>query len=377
MDRVSEVRLTRGSVLIIVLVTLMFATVALYAFIEKASNDLLVEVRAADAMHLRTEAYSALETTLAVLEDFRLVGGALRSPAEGWADPLEWAGYIPAEGREVTVTFEDESGKLPLPNADYPTLVRLFESWGLLQADAGRLADALLGWMQPDYQAASADAPRPEDYERAALPFAPPKRSLRSFSELTAIDLIREEFFDEHGNPNDLWREFTGSVSLFNYRQPNINSARPAVLHAQAGYDETQQGQLADYLNGTGTYSYQGAGYFRRANEVATVLGAQSVPTGFGAEIHALRITVSVREGLASFRLHAVVAPAGGARIVAAVKTEAEQTAEASATPAPTANPAPAAGAAQAVSINYPYTILEIRENDAMPMVSPDFDPSL
>ncbi len=81
----------RGSVLIIVLVSLVFATAALVLFIEKAETDLLVPIREADAARLRLEAYSALETTLAVLEDFRIVSDGLHSPAEGWTDPLDVA----------------------------------------------------------------------------------------------------------------------------------------------------------------------------------------------------------------------------------------------------------------------------------------------
>jgi len=100
-------------VLVIVMVTLLFATFALIAFIEKATNDLLVEQREAETKRLRMEAYSALEVTLAVLEDFRQVGNGLHSPAEGWNDPLTFAGYTPTEDRTVEVAFEDESGKIP------------------------------------------------------------------------------------------------------------------------------------------------------------------------------------------------------------------------------------------------------------------------
>ena len=61
--------------MVVVLVTLLFASVALTLFIEKASDDLLVESRVAAARRLRFEAYSALETPLAVLQDFQLVNG--------------------------------------------------------------------------------------------------------------------------------------------------------------------------------------------------------------------------------------------------------------------------------------------------------------
>lgn len=365
----SDLTPRRGSVLIIVLVMIVFASVALVTFVERASNDLLVEIRAADAAALRLEAHSALETTIAVLEDFRAVGGALRSPAEGWGNPLEWAAYEPGEGRRVTVEFTDESGKLPLPRVQYQELVLLFQSWDVSQTDAERLADALLGWAQTDYVPTSFDAPRPSDYERTPLPFAPPGRSLRTFAELASIDIVRELMFSEDGTPNALWRQFTSAVSLYNFRQPNVNSAPPAVLAALARYDTTQQQQLRDYLQGTGSYEFQGPRYFQRPNEVATVLGAQGLPQGFSTEIQALRILVTVRQGQAVFRLNVVVAPPGGARLVAAVKTEEEQAEEANATTrtSPVATPGNRSGGNNQPPppINYPFTLLEIRENDA------------
>ncbi|HEY0943645.1 MAG TPA: hypothetical protein VGD81_00195, partial [Opitutaceae bacterium] len=369
----------RGTVLVIVMVTLLVATAALLLFIEKASNDLLVASRDIQGQRLRREAYSALETTLAVLEDFRVVGGGLRSPAEGWGDPLGWCGYEPGEGRIVEVAFADESGKLSLPRTQFATFVELFKSWNLPQSDAEQLADALLSWMREDYEPTSAAAPRPEDYERAPLPFRPPGRSLRSFSELAAIDLVRERFFDENGNPNELWTHFTNAVSLFDFQRPNINAASPELLNALAGYDDMQQRQLSDYLQGKGAYQQKGPGYFRDAGEVATVLGVSGEVGGFGAEIRALRIMVTVHEGRTSYRLTAIVAPPGGANAVKPRKTEAETKEDTNATAAspakvPTAGNAGATSSsaldgseAQAKKLNYPFTLLEIRENDAIP----------
>jgi general secretion pathway protein K len=152
---------------------------------------------------------------------------------------------------------------------------------------------------------------------------------------------------------------------LYDFRQPNVNSARPGVLAALARYDESQQETLSHYLNGTGPYEFQGPRYFQRANEVATVLGAQSLPQGFGAEIQALRIEVTVREVLSVYRLGVVVAPPGGARPVKAVKKEGEEVEETT-TAAPAAPATGArAGANEPPPINYPFTLLEIRENDA------------
>ena len=134
----------RSSVLVLVLVTLVFTAAALTAFVERAGNDLMVEVHRSDSKRLRQEAFSALEVTLAVLEDFREADNGLHSTAEGWGDPLTWAGWSPSEGRTVDISFRDESGKIPLAHADLTTLTNMFEAWQLAPADAEKLADRIM-----------------------------------------------------------------------------------------------------------------------------------------------------------------------------------------------------------------------------------------
>jgi general secretion pathway protein K len=372
-----------GSILVVVLVTLLFASVALTLFIEKASDDLLVESRVAAARRLRLEAYSALETTLAVLQDFQLVNGGLRSPAEGWGNPLEWAGYVPADGRAVTVEFVDESGKMSLPRITPNTLVELFKSWEIAQNDAEKLSDAVLQWMNPDYVPTSGFLP---DYENDPLPYVAPARPLRSFSELAAIDVVRETFFDTDGRPNAYWKRFTGAVSLLDFTQSNLNALRPGVLAAY-GFDSNQQAQLGDFLAGTGNYQTQGPGYFHTPAEAANILGAEA-PAGLGTSIGALRIIVTVLDNPSArsgFRLNVVVAPPGSTAKVVDQKATTKRPDTGVVSPAaPTAATTPAnsttaagAGAGaqnQAPSLNYPFTILEIRENDEMPQ--PPADPT-
>lgn len=366
-----------GSVLIIVLVTMLFAVAALTLFLEKASTDLIAETRVITDARLRTEAYSALETTVAVLEDFRAVLGNLRSPAEGWGEPLEFAGYEPGDGREVSVRFEDESGKISLPRVDARTLVMIFKSWDMTVPDAEKLADALLGWMKKEHTPSSVAAPRPEDYERSDLPFQPPARSLRSFSELAAIDYAREVFYDEKGLPNDRWRRFVATFSLYNFNRPNLNGSSPELV-ASLGADDPQQLQrLSEFRSGTGAFMANGAGVFKSANDVTSVLGAQSEAAGMlGTEISALRVIVTVREGLNSYQLATLLAPSGGAKAPEAGELNKKKAEGANGSqggnPAPTAtsgrsSASKPAGNGQVKSLNYPFTLLEIRENGAIP----------
>lgn len=369
----------RASVLVIVMVTLIFTALALTVFLEKATNDLIVEAREADTFRLRQEAYGALETTLCVLEEFRLVSSGLHTPAEGWSDPLGFAGYGPTEGRKVTVTFEDESGKISLPQAGVNQLQNLFLAFSLTPSDAEKLTDIMLGWMKRNHTYTTAQSP---DYEHAALPYLAPLRSLRSFSELAAIDFARTIFFDESGHPNDLYRRFVDNVSLLNFQRTNLNGAKSDVLTALGEFDETQKTKLSDYLAGTGQSAYNGPGWFTAANDASKFLGSAGRANRFGTTLSALRIHVVVEEGRARYRLDAVVAPQGGGAttvLTTASSTRAntseEQAASAasiSTTSGPTTTPTSATTAAAASTrLNYPFTILQLVENEPLPPPPP------
>jgi general secretion pathway protein K len=379
MPRPSRNAPQRSSVIVLVLVMLVFTATALTAFVEKAGIDLLVEVRQSDSKRLRQEAYSALEVTLAVLEDFRQADGGLHSAAEGWGNPLTWAGWIPSEGRTVEVTFQDESGKIPLGHADMTTLTNLFEDWQMSPADAGKLADVLLGWMQNGYVYAT---PIALDYSEATVPYAEPGRPMRSFGELAAIDYAKDVFFDENGLPNANYWRFVNDVSIFTFSQPNVNGANADVMAAVGQYTDAQRQHIGDYLAGTGQYAQQGQQWFLNASTLASVAGLGGNAATFGTTISALRVIITVREGRSQFRLSAVVSPQGGATINQTLATNATaaasnasvttstsvtNTAQASST-ASSANTA----AAASQTINYPFTLLEMLEDDEIPQPPPD-----
>ena len=370
-----------GSVLVIVMITLLFATFALVTFMEKASVDLLVDQRDVLTRRLRMEAYSALEMTLGVLNEFREVGNGLRSPAEGWAEPLVFAGYTPAEGRVVEVAFEDESGKISLPRTNALILTNLFKNWGIVQAEAEALADAMLGWMKTNHVYTSSVQP---DYESGPIPYLAPGRSMRSFHELAAIAKVRETFFDDLGRPNDFWRRFTSSVSLLDFARPNINGAKPDTLAALGEFDETQQQNLNDYLRGSGNFQNQGPQFFQAPNEAQRIAGPTGNTGGFGTTISALRITITVRDGRTEFKVSTVIAPPNGATTVQTTATAARtQASAASAKTATQQQNRPNAAQSQARpgtntatakqntaaarNLRYPFTLLEIHENDEIP----------
>lgn len=370
-------RRTRGSALLVVLVTLLFAAFALVVFMDKASNDLLVEQRYAEARRLRIEAYSALEVTLSVLEEFRQANNGLRSPAEGWSDPLAFAEYEPREGRTVTISFEDESGKISLPRATPAVLTTLFRNWDIPDNDAEALADALTGWMKKEHIYATGLYP---SYEQSAIPYEEPRRSLRSFQELAAIDKVRDLFFTEEGMPNELWRRFADSVSLLDFQSSNINGARGDALAALGQFDGTQQQNVSDYIRGTGPFQYQGPRFFSDPAEAQQIAGGMGNTGAFTSTISALRIFVTVQDGRSEYRLAAVISPPNAATAVLTTATEQKITQEQTSAADPAARPDPPSGTPQPNpgnspgenrpgeandrNLRYPFTLLEIREND-------------
>ena len=368
----------RSSVIVIVLISLVFTAAALTLFVEKAGNDLLVEVRQADSRRLRQEAFSALEVTLAVLEDFRQADTGLHSTAEGWGSPLDWAGWTPSEGRTVDVSFQDESGKIPLQHADLPTLTALFENWQMAPIDAGKLADAVIGWMQNGYIYSTALTP---DYGDAQIPYAEPGRPLRAFSELAAIDVAKDVFFDENGIPNANYWRFVNDVSIFTFTQPNINGANADVMAAVGQFTDIQQQHIGDYLAGVGQYAQEGQQWFQNTSTLVAIAGLGGNAAPFGTTISALRIQITVHDGRSQYRLSTVVSPQGGAGINqtnATNATNGTSGASASATTslATTAQPSSTASSATTAatasqSINYPFTILEMVEEDEIPQLPP------
>jgi general secretion pathway protein K len=341
----------RGAVILLVLVTVMLTAFLLGRFIQRAGTELLADAHASDQARLRGEAYSALEVTLAVLADFRALDGALYSPAQGWADPLRYAGYEPAGRRVVEINFEDESGKVSLPALDQAALQSVLEQAGLARREAELASDAMLVWMRPDYTPASLENDV-QRYERAALPHLPPQRSLASWHELAAIAQAREFFYDESGQPNDRWRWLAANLSLYAFNGSNLNTATPASL-AAAGLSESQAASLAQYLQAP--VASGGPRYFHSAAEANASAGVAGLPGKLSAVVQVLRIIVTVHDGAAVFRMSAVVTPPGGSVApLGATKGNAPAA-------APDEKNAPVA----VKKLDYPFRILDIHEDIA------------
>jgi Type II secretion system (T2SS), protein K len=386
MQRVNPVHSRRrASVIVVVLITLMLASLMIVQFIDTSAVELVLATRAADRTHLKADAYAALETALAVMSEIKQVdNGKIYAPAQGWDDPYGYSGESPRDGLEVKFEFKDESGRISLPTLKFDDMILLAEALGLEEHDAKRFSDGLYTWMKADHvpQDIEAEASR---YERGALPHKAPLRSLRSWDELRAVSVANTYVYDEDGALTPFGAALRENLSLYRYNGANINAVVPAwfTLHK---WDEFQQATVTNYMSGSAPRPAGAPKWFRSTNEVGKVIGAKIDLSGLSTEVRLLRIYITLKEGAANMRLNALVAlddnvalpattPADGPAAAAPDAAANGTAAPAARTPAATK---PATGGANATSsasgadpkLNYPVRILEISFDSGPPVLA-------
>jgi len=149
---------------------------------------------------------------------------------------------------------------------------------------------------------------------------------------------------------------FQREVSLHSFQTVNLNSARAGVLTAR-GLGPAELGALESYRQQS--RQMDDLGVFRSTDEAAVVLGGAAIPAGFGTNIEVLRINVTVQQGGVEYRVSVVVSARSGAGAAAPRPREDE----------PGEGPETAPPAERKV-LNYPFAVLEIRE-DSEPFSAP------
>ena len=149
-SRPFQQRAGRGSVLIAVLALIALLSFIMIEFMEEAMTKIRYYGLFYNRDDLRTEAYSALETSLAVINEIREIDRGLYSPVQGWGAPLRYA-QVPFDPTvDISVRVVDESGKIPLATASPLLLNILFEEMGIEFTVAQLLTDSLLDWTDTD-----------------------------------------------------------------------------------------------------------------------------------------------------------------------------------------------------------------------------------
>jgi general secretion pathway protein K len=359
-------RRQHGSIIVMVLVFVVLLTFIVVAFLEEATSRIKYYGLFHNRDDLRVDAYSALEISLAIINQYREVEGALWGPEQGWSNPLDTFGFTPANARTVRVSFEDESAKLPLATIEYDTLIALFDLLDFDLPDAQALADGLLDWMDED-DARRLNGFDGEDYQDMRPPYRPANRPVQTWDEFRLIRPFNTLFFDEEGRPLPVWRQFREAVSLYHTGVPNINHAPDVVLELLETRGLLSRRALLDYRNGADGIPGTEDDRLLRELDSGIVMGEAA---DFSTEIQLLRIKVEAIRGEARFELEALVtwsgSDAGAAATRAVGNRPAGQDERAGNRPGaavrrtgPTARTLPGVAA----ELGYPFRFVRLAEN--------------
>ncbi|MDA1065380.1 MAG: type II secretion system protein GspK [Verrucomicrobia bacterium] len=261
---------------------------------------------------LRRVAYSSLEVSLAVMSEYVDYDGALYSPAQGWNDPLGFAG-ISFPDAEVTVDFIDESGKLPFSSLyqDSTTFLVILSDLGFDDYTATELVDKFQDWVDED------DLVRPDGAENdfyldAPIPYEPANQPISSLRELALIGGFREEFFDINGRPTQLYYSFEALFSAVNEGSVNINTADSALF--SLGEDGTTYEQMPfwEFLMGDdGVRGTADDRYFSNTSQVPESLKSAIPGVTVSNKMEWINIIIRAKRGLSVFELRALVSMNG------------------------------------------------------------------
>lgn len=320
-----------------VLVLIIVVSYVLTQFVERAQVEVQGEGYYVERSRLRLEAWSMLEVAVAVLADVKAIDNALYSPAQGWADPLEYAQIESPEGLNVTFEFIDESAKMGINELDEGSLFLLFDRMEFDLDVSQTLTNSLLDWIDEDDEA-RIDGGESREYSTTDMEMRPSNQALRSLDELSSILGFKDHFFDENGFPNSRFDELAEMLTHHPIQEMNANAASPIALEALAGLNEIQIETLDEYLVGfDGVAGTEDDNYFAAGGEIIDVIGETEAGVPITHEISILTIKVTVQESGSAYSLVGTLS----------VYSEGEEISETG-------------------ELQYPFLFLELREEPGM-----------
>lgn len=230
-----------GSILVLVLVVIGLLSFLTIKFIDDSVDDLEYQYLFNHPNELRSQAYNALEISLAVLHEIAKIDDKkIYHPLQGWGDPLAYYEFYKVQPYDITIDIIDPTGKLPLNSLDEKELLNLLEEG--LDIDfsiATELSDAWFDWIDSN-DSVSLNGFESEYYENKDPPYRAPNRPILSFEELKLIEVWNETFFDDKKNPNILFYQLLDLTTIINAEKINVNAAKKPVLDyllADTGWD--------------------------------------------------------------------------------------------------------------------------------------------
>ncbi|MGB0412992.1 MAG: general secretion pathway protein GspK [Coraliomargarita sp.] len=333
----------RGSVLVAVLAIILLLSFLIVRIMQEAMKDLEYRAIFSEPPEVRSFAYSMLEVALATVQEVALIDdGKLYAGEQGWNDPIAYAGIQIPSGWEVDISIEDLGGKIPLNsvNENGDLLVQLLEEQ--LEFDFGttrELVSVLQDWIdENDNQ--MLNGAESEEYLRGNPEYKAANAPLQSLDELRLLRVWQDEFFDEDGQPNELFHKLSNLVSVENTGAVNLNAAPQEVLDALAESSGSQSDYLFDGLDEPYLKAVPGSFESDQA----------------GVEIGLLRVSVRLKRGEVPFSLAALVEPDFG-------EGEGGSGSTGGSAPGSSSDDAPKTGAiSEQDAIQFPFKILQINE---------------
>jgi len=295
-----------------ILVFVLGLVVLLGSLCLRLMEETVQELRLVSQYHkrddLRLEAYSLLDVTVAVLNEFRTLDNQSLKSGAGWENPIEWSGLSPLGERVkwLQPSFKGESGKLPLFTTNEKVMKELFAIMyngdsGLLDEDDGRpFYNAWMDWQDSDDNEREEGA-EDDYYEERSPPYFTSGKKVESFEEFRMIkgfgfdpDDSRKSglFFDEQGNETMNMKNFRETFSFYHEGPVNICEASSFLKKYICGDDE----QLLEELINWNPHS----------EEKLRLSGNLSFPISKGRN-ETFLVEIGVSKGKARFELHVVL----------------------------------------------------------------------
>ncbi len=293
----------RGSIIVAVLAFIVLFSFIVLAFQQEALSKIRYSGLFQHRDDLRAQAFSTLEATLAVINALREIDGGLYAPVQGWGNPRRFLDLPEEDGIRLSVTVTDESGRIPLRDVEYETLIRVFEYLELDMLEGQTLADTLLDWMDEDDEARIRGFDG-DDYLRLNPPYRPRNAPLRTWDELELVYGYRDAFWDEDGNAKPQLRRFRNLFSLDHTDPVNVNTASQDVLAVLHELNAVDAYMIQDYRAGAdGQLGTAEDRPIRSRDEL--FFPTRSRLAGYESSL--LRVEVEARRGEARFLLSALV----------------------------------------------------------------------
>lgn len=276
----------KGGILIYMLGMVTLLSIVVTEFLLETASAMRFRSQMSGREDLELIADSALESSVAILGEMKELDKGLFSPAQGWGDPLKYFKFPVPEGYSLKVTIHDESGKLSIYEDKLDNFGNLLIEMGIsfeivsnlkreLREYLDKLKKATPGPSQssggtgrreperpeanaPGNPPANADRNRPQNEPQGGTSNEPNTqrpnnrnnrngnneekkkvRTLFTLEQLKEIPVFERTFFDEKGNPNELFKTLKQNVSVLNTGKVNINTAPALVKKILIGTQNT------------------------------------------------------------------------------------------------------------------------------------------